>query len=203
MTQFERDDAGAWQPVGVWLATDKCLQARMLPGSASRDTFMKYVLSDASRPTAPYSTTKLGWPDWIEWAVWSLSDGYVRMMVEVHPTVTLDQLYGREVLREQGPASITDPNGQSALDPAQTVNSESRELTGGLGGHSIKVAKARSTLTKSRSPVEATSDSTPSGSPQETGLEFFNRLLAESRARPQQSSRVTILVPPKTRPRGE
>ena len=161
MTQFERDDAGDWVPVGVWLATNKGLQARMLPGSASRDAFMKYVLSDASRPTAPYSTTKLGWPDWIEWATWSLSDMHVRMMVEVHPTLTLAQLYAREVLSEQTPASPTDPNLQPTLEPPQPVNSSPRELKGGLGSRATKSVKPSSPPTRPNPPTEATSAGAP------------------------------------------
>jgi hypothetical protein len=134
MRQEERDDAGNWIPVGVWLATAKRLQARMLPGSASRDAFMKYVLADASRPTAPFSTTKLGWPDWIEWAVWSLYDGHIRRMFEVPPTVTLDQLYAREVLGEATPGPLYDPKHQPTAEIPPLGGFGNRELHGGIGG---------------------------------------------------------------------
>lgn len=133
MVQFERGDDREFAPVGVWLATTKRLQARMLPGSASRDAFMRYVLSDAQRPKVSFSNEKLGWPDWIEWAVWSLSDGHIRMMTEVEPTVTLDQLYAREVLGERKPAPLYDPKHQPTPDVPDLKGFGKRELAGGLG----------------------------------------------------------------------
>src|SRR4051812_1596518 len=129
MVQYERDDSATFVPVGVWLATAKRLQARMLPGSASRDAFMKYVLADASRPTAPYSTTKLGWPDWIEWATWSLSDGHIRMMREVEPEVTLDQMYAIYVLGDAKAGPMHDPKHQPTAD----IPAIGRELKSGIG----------------------------------------------------------------------
>jgi hypothetical protein len=133
MVQNERNDAGDFVPVGVWLATTKRLQARMLPGSASRDAFMKYILATATRPRQSFTNVKLGWPDWIEYATWSLSDGHVRLMVEVAPMVTLDQLYAAHVLGETKPAPLYDPKHQPTPDAPDLRGFGKRELTGGLG----------------------------------------------------------------------
>ena len=137
------------------------------------------------------------------WATWSLSDVYIRMMVEVPPTVTLDQLYAREVLGEKTPASSADPKHQPALEQQRHVDPETRELKGGMDGISAKSAKTSSPPTRSKPSVPPTSQSAPSLPTEETGLQFFDRLLAESRARAEQPSRVTILVPPKKAPREE
>ena len=134
MVQKERNDAGDFIPVGVWLATTKRLQARMLPGSASRDAFMKYILSTATRPRVSFTNTKLGWPDWIEYATWSLSDGHVRLMIEVEPMVTLDQLYATHVLGEAKPGPLYDPKHQPTVDvPDLAGFGSKRELSGGIG----------------------------------------------------------------------
>ena len=192
MVQEERNDKGDFAPTGVWLATSKRLQARMLPGSASRDRYMQYVLADVSRPTINFTNVKGTWEDWIEWAAWSLSGMYVHRMTEVAPAVTLDRLYAREVLGETLPGSLDD----QAFVPPGLGGDTVRELHGGLGGRSTRSAAAAAPVTRSNPPTEATSASSPS--PQtESWQEFRDRLQAESRGRSGQPSSVTILVPPK------
>ena len=134
MLQYEHGDDGGWVPVGVWLATPRRLQARMLPGSASRDAFMKYVLSDASRPHQSFSNTKGTWEDWIEWAVWSLTDGMIHFMTEVEPAVTLERLYARAVLGETVPGPLSDPKFTPTTEVPVLGGIKSTELRGGLGG---------------------------------------------------------------------
>ena len=192
MVQEDRDDKGEFGPVGVWLATEAGIEARMLPGSASRDIYMPYVLDDVSRPTINFTNVKGTWEDWIEWAVWSLSGMYVHRMTEVAPAVTLDRLYAREVLGETLPGSLDD----QAFVPPGLGGDTVRELHGGLGGRSTRSAAAAAPPTRSHPPTEANSGSSPSPLT-ETAQEFWDRLREESRARRAQPSKVTILVPPK------
>ena len=191
MVQEDRDDKGEFRPVGVWLATEAGIEARMLPGSASRDIDRQYVLDDVSRPTINFTNVKGTWEDWIEWATWSLSDMQFHRMTEVAPAVSLDRLYAREVLGETVPGSHDD---QAFVSPG--LGDTVRELHGGLGGPSTRSTAAPAPLTRSNPPTEANSASYPSPRT-ETAKEFWDRLREESRARSEQPSRVTILVPPK------
>ena len=134
MVQEDRDDKGDFRPVGVWLATSKRIQARMLPGSASRDIYMQYVLDDASRPTINFTNVKGTWEDWIEWATWSLSDMQFHRMTEVQPEVTLDRLYAREVLGETVPGPAFDQKFVPTTEVPALGGYKGRELHGGLGG---------------------------------------------------------------------
>ena len=192
MVQEDRDDKGEFRPVGVWLATEAGVEARMLPGSASRDRYMQYVLADVSRQTINFTNVTGTWEDWIEWATWSLSDMQFHRMTEVAPAVTLDRLYAREVLGETVPGPAFDQK----FVPTELRGDTVRELHGGLGGPSTRSTEAPAPLTRSNPPTEATSASLPS--PQtESWQEFRDRLQAESRGQSGQPSNVTILVPPK------
>lgn len=133
MVVHERGDAGEWKPVGVFLATSKRLQARMLPGSASRDAFMKTVLADSVRPHEPFSTAKGTWEDWIEYAVWSLTDGMVHFMTEVQPAVNLERTYAREVLGETVPGPLNDLKHTPTTEAPALGGYKARELRGGIG----------------------------------------------------------------------
>lgn len=133
MLMHERGDAGEWKPTGVFLATSKRLQARMLPGSASRDAFMQTVLSDSARPRQPFTNKQGTWEDWIEWAVWSLTDGMVHFMTEVEPAVNLERLYAREVLGEKVPGPLSDPKFTPTTEVPVLGGFKATELRGGLG----------------------------------------------------------------------
>ncbi len=134
MVQFERGDNTEFVPVGVWLATSKRLQARMLPGSAARDAFMKYVLSDASRPKIGFSNVKGTWEDWIDWAVWSLTDGHIRFMTEVVPEVNIERLYARAVLGETVMGPLSDQKFTPTIEAPALGGYKATELRGGIGG---------------------------------------------------------------------
>ena len=175
MVQEDRDDTGEFRPVGVWLATEAGVEARMLPGSASRDRYRQYVLDDVRRPTINFTNVKGTWEDWIEWATWSLSDMQFHRMTEVAPAVTLDRLYAREVLGETVPGPAFDQQFAPTTEVPVLGGYKVRELHGGLPGHSTSTAQAAAPPTRSTPPTPPTSESTPSPTT-ETPLEWYANL---------------------------
>jgi hypothetical protein len=95
--QFDCLSDGSWKPVGCWFATQRRLQARMLPGDVDRDNWMQYWFERAQKPITP-DGTQGDWRDWLRDACWRLSNGHTTMMVAVVPELTLDATYRREVL---------------------------------------------------------------------------------------------------------
>jgi hypothetical protein len=107
MVQFERQADGTWMPWIVLLATPKRLQGKALPGDDNRDARLDRYLTGAIPPRMNDNDETRGtMEDWIGWAVgdrthdWSgaLANGHTTWATEVTPTVTVDDLYQREVL---------------------------------------------------------------------------------------------------------
>lgn len=110
LSDLRRDGEGGWRPAGVWLATPRHLQARYLRGDASLEAFRRRVLADASPPIVDATHALRGdWEDWARWASHALSNGHDRLVREVDPEATLDQLYRREVLGEARPRASRRP----------------------------------------------------------------------------------------------
>jgi hypothetical protein len=100
--QWKRAADGDWDPVGVWFATSKGLQSRVLPGQGY-DGFFKRIHQTA-RPPVLDDGTYGTWEDFIEYALDALSNGHDMMVSEVKPLLTLDQTYAHYVLGLTGKA---------------------------------------------------------------------------------------------------
>ena len=99
MLIFERQDDTSWVPTIVILATPERLQGRALPGNPDRDARLARYLSDALPPRINDDTDERGtYEDWITWALNACANGMTSWATEVEPTLTVDELYGREVL---------------------------------------------------------------------------------------------------------
>lgn len=126
MLLFERQADASWLPTAVILATPKRLQGKALPGNPDRDARMSRILSDALPPRINDNTDERGsFEDWIDWGVWNLDNGHTTWASEVKPTLTVDELYQREVL-DGIPADApvdapeTDAVGQATEEPSST-----------------------------------------------------------------------------------
>jgi hypothetical protein len=99
MLLFERQADASWLPTTVILATPKRLQGKALPRSADRDARLAMLLSDAIPPRTNDLTEERGtFLDWVDWALNALANGHTTWATEVKPTVTVDELFQREVL---------------------------------------------------------------------------------------------------------
>ena len=86
-------------PTTVILATPKRLRGRCLPGSPDRDARLAMLLGDAIPPRINDFTEDRGtFLDWVDWALNALANGHTSWATEVKATVTVDELFHREVL---------------------------------------------------------------------------------------------------------
>ena len=95
---FERQSDGSWLPTTVILATPERLRGRCAPGDPNRDARLASILQNALPPRINDQTEERGtWEDWIDWGVYNLANGHTTWATEVVPTLTVDELYQREV----------------------------------------------------------------------------------------------------------
>ena len=97
-----------WKPVGVFLATQKRLDYRVLPGSARREAWMRTIATESKPPFKDgigLSLERGTWEDdWVPYALDSLSNGHDTWMTEVEPEPTsaqsssLESTYAKYVL---------------------------------------------------------------------------------------------------------
>lgn len=142
--QFDRQPDASWKPVGMWFATARRLQCRMLPGDSERDWFMTNWLDEARKPTMPDGT--LGdWQDWLRQACWRLTNGHTRMLVACQPKLTLDQTYQYEVLGIE-PAPLNPPRLRptEAPPPLSGYKAKPRSRPGVGGAVPVKPTEAYS-----------------------------------------------------------
>jgi hypothetical protein len=98
MLLFERQADTSWLPTTVILATPKRLQGKCLRGSPDRDGHLARILADALPRRINDQTEERGtFEDWVGWAVDHLANGHTTWATEVVPTLTVDELYQREV----------------------------------------------------------------------------------------------------------
>lgn len=109
LVDLRRDGDGGWRPAGVWLATPGTLQARYLPTGALQ-AFRRRVIAESRLPVVDRVHGLRGdWEDWARWAAGALSNGHDRLVREVEPEATLEQLYRREVHGVARPRPIRRP----------------------------------------------------------------------------------------------
>jgi hypothetical protein len=139
MLIFERQNDTSWVPTIVILATPEHLQGRALPGSPDRDARLARYLSDALPPRINDDTDERGtYEDWISWALNACANGMTSWATEVVPTLTVDELFQREVLDVIAAAPPVDPPepdhaGQPSQDgPSTEYRVEASERDDGL-----------------------------------------------------------------------
>lgn len=125
MVRYARDGDGSWKPVTVFLGSPRLLQGKTLPGDPERDLWLAGILASAKPPDlSDFGAVDLGtFEDWIGWAVgdekrgWpgALTNGHDTWATEVAPTVSVDQLYQREVLGIE-PRPLTRPDLQPTIE---------------------------------------------------------------------------------------
>jgi len=101
--QWKRQEDGDFKAIGVWFATTKSLQSRVLPGQRM-DAWFSTIHQMASPPLIENGTMPGDWTDFIEYALDALSNGHDLMVSEVEPESTLDLTYAKWVLGLEGDA---------------------------------------------------------------------------------------------------
>ncbi len=120
MLIFERQNDTSWVPTIVILATPERLQGRALPGNPDRDARLARYLSDALPPRINDDTDERGtYEDWISWALNACANGMTSWATEVVPTLTVDELYGREVHAIPAAAPVDAPEPDGAGQPSE------------------------------------------------------------------------------------
>ncbi len=99
--QWKRQPDGDFKAIGVWFATPKSLQSRVLPG-VGMEGFFRSIHTYASPPLVNNGTTPGTWEDFIEYALDALSNGHDLHVTEVDPELTLDLTYAKYVLELEG-----------------------------------------------------------------------------------------------------
>lgn len=93
-----RTAEGGWKPVTAYLATRNRLSVKTLPGSAARESHLR-ELRNAKMPTPASDGSPRTWEDWLEQvALDAYSNGHTTWTVMRPPTLTVDELYDRDVL---------------------------------------------------------------------------------------------------------
>lgn len=121
MLLCERQPDGEFKPVTVFLAVKNRLQMKTLPGSARRDAFVARVTANPGPDKDPQTGQPRSVEAWLEnFALDAYSNGHATWTVMVEPTLTIDELYQREVLGIE-PKRIVRPELQPTTEAPTTL----------------------------------------------------------------------------------
>ena len=128
MLEYERDPNGTFRPIIVYLATGDQIAAKADPCNP-RAMSKVDRLRETYRPRPDDHGHPGTWENWITWALDHFSNGHVSWAVEVEPTATIGELYGRyeAEIRAMSPAASWPPAAQ-AIEPDPVGEASGIEL---------------------------------------------------------------------------